>query len=148
MKTSNFLYLIYIIIAITSVNCRQPNTVKQLKKDEVIKIDVKWIDFDLETDVRIDCDQFERSFDGGSFTTAISSRKNIDSIIQIIRNMKRIDNTYEPDVRGKMWLYHSNKVVDTICFSNIVLSYKNMSYNTPPQLIRLLDDKSKQQKPQ
>jgi hypothetical protein len=135
---------VLILTAIIFSNYHQKSAVNHPKND-INKIVVKWVAFDMETDIRMECDQFENSFGGGYFKTSISSEKEINSMIIIIKGLKRIDNAYQPDVRGKMWLYHSNNTIDTICFSNIVLRFKNQSYETPPELIKFLVEKSNQQ---
>jgi len=135
---------VLILTAIILSNCHQKSAVNHPKND-INKIVVKWVDFDMETVIRIECDQFENSFGGGYFKTSISSEKEISNMINMIKVLKRMDNAYQPDVRGKMWLYHSNNTIDTICFSNIVLRFKNQSYETPPQLIKFLVEKSNRQ---
>jgi len=94
------------------------------------------VELDLETEMRIDYDQFNNDFGGGEFKTIVSSEKEINDVIFLMRNMKAIDNSYQPDVRAKMQLFPSGGVVDTACFSDIVLRFKNKSYETPRQLIK------------
>jgi hypothetical protein len=143
MKKLNYL-LILSFVAITFSNCQQPRPINHSKKD-IFKIDIKWVDFDIESIVNIDCDKFDSTFGVGSYKTSLSSQKEINGIVNLIRVMKRMDNAYQPDVRGKMWLYHANHTIDTICFSNIVLRFKGNSYKTPSQLIKYLVEKGNQQ---
>jgi len=142
MKKINYL-LILLLMSVALSNCHKSHSVSHSKR-EINKIVINWLDFDLETDIRIDCDQFTIDFDDSNFTTSLSAEKEINFIVGIVRTMKRIDNAYQPDVRGKMRLYHSNNLVDTICFSDIVLKFKNDSYKTPPELINFLLDKNNQ----
>jgi hypothetical protein len=105
--------------------------------DAVKSISLKFTELGRETIISIDCDKFEHYFPESRVKTLTKSTA-IDSLMLILNNMKRSDDGYKPDVRGKIIITHSNNTIDTLCVGVKVLNYKNVIYQTPQDLLRFI----------
>ena len=102
-------------------------------------ITVKYINWDRTTLFRITCETFDKYFPEATVKT-ISQQGKIDSVVNLLNNMKTTDPGNTPDIRGRMFITHANKVTDTICLGMDFLQYKNSTYETPPQLLNLIQE--------
>lgn len=102
-------------------------------------ITVKYINWDRTTLFRITCETFDKYFPEATVKT-ISQQGKIDSVINLLNNMKSTDPGNTPDIRGRMFITHVNKVTDTVCLGAEFLLYKNGTYETPPQLLNLIQE--------
>lgn len=102
-------------------------------------ITVKYVDPEQTTLFRITCETFDKYFPKATVKT-IDQQVKIDSVVSLLNNMKGADPDNTPDIRGRMFITHANKVADTVCFGMDFLHYKNGTYETPPQLLNLIQE--------
>jgi len=130
MKKLNILLL----FAIASfVACKS----KSGSNDDVQSIKFKFTELGRETQFRITCDKFDYYFPEGKEKN-FNKKPGIDSVMQLLTGMKMVSDGTEPDVRGKIYITHTTKTVDTVCVGAKVLSYKGTTYETPQELLVLI----------
>lgn len=130
MKKLNILLL----FAIASfVACKS----KSGSNDDVQSIKFKFTELGRETQFRITCDKFDYYFPEGKEKN-FNKKPGIDSVMQLLTGMKMVSDGTEPDVRGKIYITLTTKTVDTVCVGAKVLSYKGTTYETPQELLVLI----------
>jgi cell division protein FtsI/penicillin-binding protein 2 len=105
--------------------------------DTVKSIRFKFTELGRETMFRITCDKFDFYFPESkvkNFTTTAG----IDSVMQLLTTLSPINDGSQPDVRGKIYITHVNNTTDTLCVGTKVLNYKNVTYQTPQELLVLI----------
>jgi hypothetical protein len=130
MKKLNILLLL--VIALFAA-CKS----KSSSTDDVQSIKFKFTELGRETQFRITCDKFDYYFPEGK-EKHFDKKQNIDSIMQLLAGMKTVSDGTEPDVRGKIYITHMTKAVDTVCVGVKALSYKGTTYETPQELLVLI----------
>jgi hypothetical protein len=105
--------------------------------DEVKAIKFKFTELGRETQYRITCDKFDYYFPE-SKVKEFTQKAGIDSVMQLLTDMKRADDGFQPDVRGKIYISHPNNTTDTLCVGVKVLTYKSATYETPQALLALI----------
>jgi hypothetical protein len=101
-------------------------------------IDIRYVDFTIETDAHVDCMLFESAFDDSkSFT--INDSKTIKNILKYITKFKNdtIDN-YLPDTRARITIYNSNSNKDIICISNFGICFNNRAILTNGKFLKYI----------
>ncbi|WP_183556919.1 hypothetical protein [Mucilaginibacter sp. SP1R1] len=106
-------------------------------EDAVKSIRFKFTELGRETQFRIACDKFDTFFPEGKIKNFTKSA-GIDSVMQLLTNMKPINDGTEPDVRGKIYITHTNNTIDTLCVGAKALTYKSTTYQTPQELLVLI----------
>ena len=122
-----------ILIAFTLSACKS----KTNPADEVKSIKFKFTELGRETQFKITCDKFDYYFPE-SKVKDFTQKAAVDSVMLLLTDMKRADDGYQPDVRGKIYLNHPNNTVDTLCVGVKVLTYKSGTYETPQALLALI----------
>lgn len=102
-------------------------------------ITVKYVNPDKTTLFRITCQTFDKYFPEATVKT-ISQKVKIDSVVNMLSNMKGTDPDNIPDIRGRMFITHANNTTDTLCLGADFLLYKNGTYETPPELLGLIQE--------
>ncbi|MDB5148059.1 MAG: hypothetical protein JWQ57_2079 [Mucilaginibacter sp.] len=105
--------------------------------DDVQSVKFKFTELGRETQFRITCDKFDYYFPEGKEKN-FDKKAGIDSVMQLLTGMKTVSDGTEPDVRGKIYITHATKAVDTVCVGVKALSYKGAIYETPPELLVLI----------
>ena len=105
--------------------------------EAVKSISLKFTELGRETIISIDCDKFDHYFPE-SKVKILTQSKAIDSLMLILNNMKKAEDGYKPDVRGKIYITHTNNTIDTLCVGVKVLNYKGSIYETPQDLLRVI----------
>ncbi|WP_121809467.1 hypothetical protein [Mucilaginibacter kameinonensis] len=124
----------FLLLAIASfVACKS----KTNSNDDVQSIKFKFTELGRETQFRITCDKFDYYFPEGK-EKHFDKKPGIDSVMQLLTGMKMVNDGTEPDVRGKIYITHAAKTVDTVCVGVKALSYKGTTYETPQQLLVLI----------
>jgi len=131
MKKSNL--LAFFFIAVTFAACKS----KTGTNDDVQSIKFKFTELGRETQFRITCDKFDYYFPEGK-EKHFDQKPGIDSVMQLLSGMKMVSDGTEPDVRGKIYITHAIKTVDTVCVGVKALSYKGTTYETPQELLVLI----------
>ncbi|MBB6112468.1 hypothetical protein SAMN05421821_1192 [Mucilaginibacter lappiensis] len=122
-----------ILIAFTLFACKP----KTNPVDEVKSVRFKFTELGRETQFRITCDKFDYYFPEGKVKNFIQ-KASVDSVMLLLTDMKRTDDGFQPDVRGKIYINHPNNAVDTLCVGVKVLTYKSATYETPQSLLALI----------
>ena len=105
--------------------------------DAVKSVSLKVTELGRQTIISIDCDKFDYYFPESKVKTLTQSPA-IDSLMQILNTMKRAEDGYKPDVRGKIFITHASNATDTLCVGVKVLNYKGITYETPQDLLRFI----------
>lgn len=108
------------------------------KPDNDIKsIKFQFTELGRETQFRIACDKFDYYFPEARVKN-FTQKAGIDSVMQLLGNLQKADDGFLPDVRGKIYLTHTNNTTDTLCVGVKVLNYKDATYQTPQELLALI----------
>lgn len=105
----------------------------------ISKVKIKYVDFLLQTDGHVDCDDFEKAFNNFKVkeiydTTLINK---ISHFIKLIKKDKL--NQSLPDSRVKVYVfYKDSKKVDIICASLTGISFNNLPIVFDNKFIHLL----------
>lgn len=126
--------LLGLLLVLFCISCGQK---KANPGQDVKNIHITYTELGTETIFRITCESFDKYFPKPQVLNVIS-KPAIDSLMTVLDNMKVIDNDQEPDVRAKIYITHSNKVVDTVCLGTQVLKYKQLTYETPQKLLMMI----------
>ena len=105
--------------------------------DAVKSIQFKFTELGRETQFRITCDKFDYYFPQGkvkNFTNAAG----IDSVMHLLTGLKPAGEGIQPDVRGKIYITHAGNAIDTLCVGVKALDYKGTTYETPQELLVLI----------
>jgi hypothetical protein len=105
--------------------------------DDIKSIRFKFTELGRETQFRIGCDGFDIYFPEGRVKN-FTGKSSIDSVMQLLTNMQRAEEGILPDVRGKIYITHANSTTDTLCVGVKVLNYKDVTYQTPQELLALI----------
>lgn len=111
---------------------------KQAKPgDDVKAITIKYTELGRQTLFRITCESFDKYFPK-PLVMNVTSKPAIDSMMTALTDMKPVDNDQEPDVRGKIYITHTDNKTDTVCLGTTVLKYKQGTYETPQKLLMMI----------
>lgn len=105
--------------------------------DDVQSIKFKFTELGRETQFRITCDKFDYYFPEGKEKN-FDKKPGIDSVMQLLTGLKTVNDGTQPDVRGKIYIAHVNKAIDTVCVGVKLLNYKGTTYETPQELLVLI----------
>jgi hypothetical protein len=105
--------------------------------DDIKNIRFKFTELGRETQFRIGCDKFDYYFPEARVKN-FTQKVGIDSVMQLLRNLQKADEGFLPDVRGKIYINHANNTIDTLCVGVKVLNYKDVTYQTPQELLALI----------
>lgn len=126
--------ILWIVIALLVTACTSKPTESPVKS-----ITIKATALSHTTLFRITCETFDKYFPDAKVKN-ITQKARIDSMVNILANMKGTDSGNEPDIRGRIFLKHENNVVDTVCLGTEFLIYKGVTYETPPELINMVQE--------
>ena|ERR1700754_2075423 len=110
---------------------------KSSPADDIKSIRFKFTELGRETQFRIACDKFDSYFPEGRVKN-FTKKAAIDSVMQLLTSMQRAEEGSLPDVRGKIYITHANSTTDTLCVGVKVLNYKDATYQTPQELLVLI----------
>ncbi|AYL94051.1 hypothetical protein [Mucilaginibacter celer] len=132
MKKFNAVVIVA-FIAVCLFACKS----KSNAADDVQTIKFKFTELGRETQFRITCDKFDYYFPEGK-EKSFDKKPGIDSVMQLLTGLKMVNDGTEPDVRGKIYITHTNKAVDTVCVGVKALNYNGTTYETPQGLLALI----------
>ena len=127
------IYTLFILTVITITACQT----KKQPGDGVKDITIKYTELGRQTMFRIKCETFDQYFPK-PMVMNVTSKPAIDSLMKVLGDMKMIDNDQEPDVRGKIYITHTDNKIDTVCLGVSVLKYKQATYETPQKLLMMI----------
>jgi hypothetical protein len=121
MKWNNFKILIFFFIISKST---------VLFSQKPYMMEIKYFDFSMTTDVKIECSEFESASDYQ--TIQINDSSIIAKSLSLLKSLKKDTlDKYMPDSRAKITIYWINGTKDVVCISNFGVCYNNvpMLYN-------------------
>lgn len=127
------LSILLLLVIVSFAACKS----KSSSNDDVQSIKFKFTELGRETQFRITCDKFDYYFPEGKEKN-FDKKPGIDSVMQLLTGMKTVSDGTEPDVRGKIYITHATKAIDTVCVGVKALSYKGTTYETPQELLVLI----------
>lgn len=125
--------LFIILPFVTLLSCKP----KPTTSDAVKSIQFKFTELGRETQFRITCDKFDYYFPQGKVKN-FSRTAGIDSVMKLLTGLKLAGEGIQPDVRGKIYITHASHAVDTLCVGVKALDYKGTTYETPQELLVLI----------
>lgn len=105
--------------------------------DDVQSIKFKFTELGRQTQFRMICDKFDFYFPEAK-EKHFDKKPGVDSVMQVLSGLKPVNDGTEPDVRGKIYITHANRTVDTVCVGVKLLNYKGVVYETPQELLALI----------
>jgi hypothetical protein len=114
------------------------------EKNVVMKIEVKKVNFDISTIISVDCFEYEHYFNSKIKKYVVDNKDSIRLFMNIICNLQQDTVKYDfyndPDVRGKLLIYHQNNEIDTLCmdFGRIMLNDK--AYIFDEKLLEMVEN--------
>jgi hypothetical protein len=103
-------------------------------------IEIRSVDFDLETIIRVSCFNFEDYFKDKVHVVKINNSKKLMEFSKLLSQISSPKFEYKPDVRAKILIYyadHSNP--DTLCLSLISGQYNNRYILPNKRLIKFIE---------
>ena len=133
MRTTIFIFLILI-----GSGCH--NYQKEPSKKYVKQITSKYVDFDIETIVDVDCEIFEKQFIDRISTNVIIEPKRITEVLAQLKDLKPAGKEYyqHVDTRMKVELKYNSDSIETICISNFLVERNEKLFIRTDSLTRLL----------
>jgi hypothetical protein len=122
-----------VFVAISLFACKS----KTNPADDVQAIKFKFTELGRQTQFRMICNKFDFYFPEAK-EKHFDKKPGIDSVMQMLTNLKVVNDGTEPDVRGKIYITHGNKAIDTVCVGVKLLNYKGVVYETPQELLALI----------
>ena len=117
------------------MSCQTSETKKHEKEDKIEKIQIKAMDMETLTVIRIDCDKFI-----GDIDYSITDTAEINMILSNLKELMPLDSdNWGVDTRAKILLYSQNDT-KTICVGFNILNYNDKFYNTPEWLIEYINN--------
>lgn len=111
------------------------------QSQEIQRIDIKSVDFRIETPFRITCEKFEDFFQEDIDTISIKDQEKIMSFSRIIAELKEVDQSEYPlpDTRVKMEIMYEEKKT-IICISHLSISISDKLYITSDAMLEFIAD--------
>ena len=138
-ETFDIMRLIFYTLIIFLVLGCQSNSVIS-KKIYVKQIISNYVDFNIETIIDVNCEEFESQFSDMLETVIIKDSTQISRILILLKNVKIAGNEYyqHVDTRMKVQLKYNNDSIETICLSNFLIERNGKLFIRKDTLTRLL----------
>jgi len=101
-------------------------------------IEIKKVDFEINTVFRIDCKLFESSFKNELKSITITDKLTIQKFEKELTKLQIDGGNYNPDVRAKLLLHYSDTRIDTLCMSEIGFLLNGNSFLANEELLNLV----------
>ena len=86
-------------------------------KDEIDTIVFKYLEWEIYTFIRVDCDKIE-TYSEQVFQFELTNPDTIKSILGFIDELSHIEEMAEPDVRIKLEIMSKNNILKKLCIGN------------------------------
>ena len=94
---------------------------------EIKQIEIRYVDFDIETPIRIDCQIFNY-FGKDIKLKKIEDSKTISKILNFLENANENETKVGIDVRFKMKIKYNSGKTEEICGNEAFIGMKNKQY--------------------
>lgn len=110
--------------------------------DPILKITVLKVPFNINTPVRVTCDEFEKAMDLDIDTIILTKNTEFVKIVKKMRQMKPGKLENQIDTRAKIFVQYKSGQIDTICIEQSPLFYRNgLIYDfKTDELYKFVDD--------
>lgn len=101
------------------------NSTSQKENDQVqfSKIEIVYVDFDIETPIPIHCNVFEEIFADEIKRISIQDKKTLKRFQKELTSLKRDDNSKWLDTRIKIKIYdYNNEIIEEYCIGQFFLT--------------------------
>lgn len=107
-----------------------------IREQDVDSVVIKYVSWNIITDIGIDCTNFERSFE-----YQIVTKNNANTMSQLLAELDnlKIAQRGGEDTRCKLDFYHSGNVVQSCCLGCIITKIGSTYYYTTPSLMTAID---------
>lgn len=105
-------------------------------EQDVDSVVIKYVSWNIITDIAIDCTSYERNFEYQMVTKYDAN--TIDQLLIELKNLK-IAQTGGEDIRCKVDFYHSGSVAQSCCLGSIITKIGSTYYYTTPSLMAAID---------
>ena len=123
MKKIIKILLLLQFILLSNIECANcQNSKNEFKADDVIKITITCEDLDIETPIRINCENFHSYFKNSFRTKTIQDYKIIKKLLGYINEADNSDNNkdFKVDVRYKIKVLYKDGMIKEICGNEAV----------------------------
>lgn len=109
------------------------------RKSEVPqKAVLRFVAFDTESPVHVDCDSLDSFFGKQVTVFTLSDRESLDSLAVILAGLKPSSKGFTPDVRLVMDIYYQDNRMKRLCMSDIALEVEGVEMQFEPRLLSLI----------
>lgn len=119
--------VIYISLLFIICECGKSKVHCTNEKD-IIEVAIKKVDFEITSIVHVDCENFEQYFKSDIVDISISDKKTIENLKRILDSLEPDKENYQPDIRAKIIIHHSDHKIDTVCMSDIGILVNGKSF--------------------
>lgn len=98
-------------------------------------IEIISVNADISTVARVECSQFENSFDGEKKTRRIANSKAVDNFLNELKNLEKFDGRTATDTRAQILIKYSDHI-DKICADRFSICYNGQCYKITDNLKR------------
>ena len=105
---------------------------RQQQKNKIEKVTLRYVDLQIETPLRISCENFEDLFSSSYKTVIINDAKQLTKFEDFLSHCEVLDSVKKIDVRVKALITYSYKKSSSLCmdkFNNLLLDNKSINAN-------------------
>lgn len=126
--------LIYIVIMIlVSFNVKEDEPIPLIKS-----LTIKYVDFDIETPMRINCEDFEYKFKSSIHNVQVTDTLLLKTFFNIKKELKLDTTNYFADVRAKILIHYVNNTTDTLCVGSLGIIYNDRAMYQSNDMIKFI----------
>jgi len=118
------------------------------KMKKVARIEVYKVDFDIETFIKVDCENFNKYFNSQIDTVIVSDKKNIAHFSNLLQGLTPDSSNYTPDVRAKIVIVYDDASTETLCLSKLGVLLNNESFLGENNLVNFVESQEDKNVPE
>ncbi|MDP3149678.1 MAG: hypothetical protein Q8N83_11180 [Ignavibacteria bacterium] len=130
-------FSIFLIMIISLIACRNSDE-KKIVREIPTQAVIKYVDFEIETFYAIDKNSFEKSFSEDIKEITVKEKIFLDSLDQIITNLKPSAKGFKPDVRMIIKILYKDDRSKIIALSDIALEVNGVEMVFEPRLLSFI----------
>jgi hypothetical protein len=98
-----------------------------LSQNIIKKVQLKYVSFEMETDIHVTCNDFESSFKDQIKIIDITDKYLLGRLTHYLKEAQIDKKVYRPDVRTKIYIYNIDGSVDVLCVGKFALELNGKS---------------------
>ena len=107
------------------------------KAQDIPTMKLSYVDLDIKTPIDVSCDMYKLLFKSQIKMVKIDKQTDIDSIINLLNNLRIDTSKFIPDVRAELEISYSNKS-KIYCLDKKGIYSEGISYFLPDKLLGIL----------